>query len=141
MANDDKMKKTIQQEMKEYPKLFAEQPAITRKVIANLQRRGLLTAPVSLHDSERRVALVSNPTSGDVVGYVQLSNKLKERAISQDDARALLSIEAAREKGPRKTHIQRLMPRVFVEEKAEALRKVQEHARATRHEQEIMKGS
>jgi hypothetical protein len=110
----------------EYPELFDNQPEITPNLLADLEDRGLIVPEKSLHKSDRRTAEVSNPTAGEVIGYSLLAKKFKAGEITQDDARALLVIETTRDKGPRETHISRLMANVFVTDKTRITVKVQE---------------
>ena len=110
----------------EYPQLFDNQPEITPDLLADLEGRGLIVPEKSLHKSERRTAEVSNPTAGEVIGYSLLAKKFKAGEITQDDARVLLAIEASRDKGPRETHVSRLMANVYGEEKTRVTLKVAE---------------
>lgn len=107
-----------------YPKIFDKQPKITKTLLIDLEKRGLIVPAKSLHKSERRTAEVTNPTAGEVIGYSLLAKKFKEGAISQEDARALLVIETVRAKGPRETHIFRLINTAFSTDKTEILRRV-----------------
>lgn len=107
-----------------YPKLFENQPKITEKLLAVLEKRGLIVSDKSLHQGERRTTVVSNPTAGEIIGYSLLAKKLKAGEVSQDDARVLLAIEACREKGPRETHIGRLIPKAFEMEKENVINKI-----------------
>lgn len=112
-----------------YPKLFEDQPEITKEILSGLEKRGLLVAAKSLHKSEQRTAEVTNRTAGDVIGYSLLSKKFKERAITQADARILLVIESTRAKGPRDTHTARLILNAFVADKSEVLKRVESWAK------------
>lgn len=100
-----------------YPKLFENQPTIDAKLLKDLEDRGLLVSEKSIHSGERRTATVTNPTAGEVVGYSLFANKLKDGEISQGDARILLAIEATREKGPRETHVSRLITNAFAQDR------------------------
>lgn len=108
----------------DYPNIFDKQPKITKALLLDLEKRGLIVAPKSLHKSERRTAEVTNPTAGEVIGYSLLAIKFKNGAISQEDARALLVIESTRAKGPRETHVTRLISNAFTTDKAEVLEQV-----------------
>lgn len=109
-----------------FPKLFKNQPKITRETLIDFKARGLITSQKSLHESKRRTVYVANPSAGDVVGYLQLANKLKANEITQKDARLLLAIEATREKGPRQSHIDRLILVAFADDRAEVLNKIKQ---------------
>ena len=113
----------------DYPTLFDKQPKITAKLIKGLQDRKLLVPEKSLHKSERRTAQVTNPTAGEVIGYSLLAEKLKGGEISQDDARILLVLETVRVKGPRETHVARLVSKAFNGEKGRVLKSVEVSAR------------
>lgn len=108
----------------QYPKLFENQPKITTDLLTELEKRGLIISAKSLHKGNRRTAEVSNPTAGEVIGYSLLATKLKDDEISQDDARILLAIEAIREKGPRETHVTRLVSKAFATEKKKVIKKI-----------------
>lgn len=112
-----------------YPKIFDNQPEITPEMLTDLQDRGLLVPEKSTHKGERRTTEVTNPTAGEVVGYSLLAEKLKNGEISQDDARILLVLETAREKGPRDTHTARLISKAFNVEKEKVLKRVNEGAK------------
>lgn len=112
-----------------YPKLFDKQPQINKPLLADLEKRGLIVSAKSTHKSERRVAEVTNPTAGEVIGYSLLAKKFRDGEISQLDARILLVIEATRAKGPRETHIARLVSNAFTADKGKALSKVESWAR------------
>lgn len=113
----------------DYPKIFDKQPKITKALLSDLEKRGLIVAAKSLHKSERRTAEVTNPTAGEVVGYSLLAKKLRDGEISQGDARLLLVIEATREKGPRETHVTRLASNAFTTEKEKVLEQVEAWAK------------
>jgi len=113
----------------DYPKIFDKQPKITKALLADLEKRGLLVAPKSLHKSERRTAEVTNSTAGEVIGYSLLAKKFRDGEISQEDARILLVIESTREKGPRETHVARLASNAFTTDKESVLEKVEEWAK------------
>lgn len=112
-----------------YPILFENQPEITPELLERLESRGLIVPAKSTHKGERRTAEVSNPTAGEVIGYSLLAKRLKEGAIDQTDARVLLIIEATREKGPRETHISRLVTNAFISDKTKLLDKVEKWAK------------
>lgn len=109
----------------QYPKLFDGQPEITPGLLADLESRGLIVPEKTLHKSERRTAQVSNPTAGEVIGYSLLAKRFKDGAVSQGDARVLLVLETARDKGPRETHVSRLLANAYVSDKSNVLEKVQ----------------
>lgn len=115
--------------MNDYPKIFDKQPEITPELLKDFETRGLLVPAKTTHKSDRRVAQVTNPTGGEVVGYSLLAKKLRDGEVSPDDARALLVIEATREKGPRDTHIPRLITRAFTADKEHALEQVDSWAK------------
>ena len=112
-----------------YPKLFKKQkmPDITEKVFDNLVKQGLVVAETTTHESEKRVAEVSNPTAGQVVGYGLLAEKLKQGYVTQTEARQLLCIEAARPNGARETHIARLINIAFMQDKNEILEAIENY--------------
>lgn len=112
-----------------YPKLFDKQPQINKPFLAELEKRGLIVSAKSTHKSERRVAEVTNPTAGEVIGYSLLAKKFRDGEISQFDARMLLVIESARAKGPRDTHVSRLASNAFTTDKEQVLSKVESWAR------------
>ena len=109
----------------EYPKIFDKQPRITKELLVDLERRGLIVPAKSLHKSERRTVEVANPTAGEVVGYSLLAKKFSLGQVSQDDARALLVLETTRKKGPRETHIFRFINAAFAADKAKILKQVE----------------
>tara|TARA_A200000159_G_scaffold162979_1_gene188052 strand:+ start:5573 stop:5950 length:378 start_codon:yes stop_codon:yes gene_type:complete len=107
-------------------KLFESQPSITKDVLEDLEKRGLLVPEKSLHKGERRETEVANPTAGQVVGYVDLAGKLSAGKVSQDDARRLLAIEAVRPNGrPRQSHIDRLLVAAFAGDKSNVLASIE----------------
>lgn len=115
--------------MTEYPKIFDKQPKITKALLSGLEKRGLIVKPKSLHKSERRTAEVTNPTAGEVVGYSLLAEKFRDGKISQEDARILLVLESTREKGPRDTHVTRLVSNAFTTDKESVIKKVEAWAK------------
>lgn len=124
--------------MDKYPIIFDKQPKITKGLLADLEKRGLIVPEKSRHtvnpgdpkaQGGRQTEFVSNPTAGDVVGYSILAKKFRDGDISQEDARVLLVIESTREKGPRETHISRLLANVFASNKQKVLAKVEAWAR------------
>jgi len=113
----------------DYPKLFDDQPEINEGLLADLEARGLIVPEKSLHKSDRRTAEVSNPTAGEVIGYSLLACKFKAGEITQEDARVLLVIEATRAKGPRETHVSRLLANAFVSDRTKIMVEVQKWAK------------
>lgn len=113
----------------DYPKIFDKQPKITKALLTDLEKRGLIVPATSLHKSERRTAQVSNPTAGEVIGYSLLAKKFRDGEISQEDARILLVIESTREKGPRSTHVTRLVSNAFTTDKERVLVQVEAWAK------------
>ena len=115
-----------------YPELFKDQPEITPEVLQDLESRGLIVSEKSEHRGERRRTSVTNATAGEVVGYSLLAAKLKDGEISQEDARVLLVIEATRPKGPRETHISRLVTNAFAFDKMQVQRRIMSWAKNQR---------
>jgi len=109
-----------------YPKLFDDQPRITKKLLKSLTDRGLIVPSKSWRALSGQVSLMRNQTAGQVIGYNLISSKFKAGLITQADARILLAIEAVRPGGPRETHVSRLMANVYVEDKVKILNKIQE---------------
>lgn len=54
---------------------------------------------------------------GDVAGWSQLAQLIKERGIDQDDAKRLLMLETLRAKQPRASHFRLLIKKSFDEDK------------------------
>lgn len=117
-----------------YPRLFDGQPQTTKAVLADLKRKGLAVPDTTTHKVNpgdtgcpggRQTSTISNPTAGDVVGYSLLAKKLKDGEVSQVDARHLLAIEATREKGPRATHVSRLISNAFSKDKKRVLKAIE----------------
>lgn len=111
-----------------YPKLFKGQKAITQIRLDELEQDGFIVPKKSLHDGVNRSAEISNPTAGNVVGYTYLAEKYKRDEITQNVARDLLSIEAARNGGPRMSHVTCLVKKAFAEDKRGLLWKIEEWA-------------
>ena len=112
----------------QYPKLFSSQPEITPELLENLEKKGFIVPATSINDNKLRVAEVTNPTAGDVVGYVSLSVTMRN-GLSQTDAQALVVIEATRKGGPRESHINRLISFIFNSGKKKVKKKVEEWAK------------
>lgn len=121
-----------------YPTLFDGQPKITKKLLADFEKRGLIVPEKSQHNVNpgkpntrggRQTSVVKNCKAGEVVGYNLLANKLRDGEISQEDARLLLCIEATRDGGPRETHVSRLVIMAFSTDKKGVLRKVEQWAK------------
>lgn len=107
-------------------KLFTRQPKFTEADVDDLTERGLLTPEKSVQKSTRRECEIANPTAGNVARYNILADKLKNREVSEDDARRLLVIETCRPNGrPRQTHIDRLLVAAFAEEKSSVLSNIE----------------
>lgn len=87
-----------------HPILFDDQPCITEKLLADFRKRGLL----SKAEVVRKNSKYANKFKDNVVSYTALNEKLKNNEISVDDAKALIAIEATREAGIRKSHLDRL---------------------------------
>jgi len=115
--------------MKKYPKLFKDQPLITPKVLAYLERCGFIVPATTLHTGKRRTTEVTNPSAGEVVGYAKLADKLAYGEISQASCRLLLAVEATRKGGPRVTHTARLLVNSFVDDKTTVIGKVESWAK------------
>jgi hypothetical protein len=107
-----------------YPILFDHQKEITSARVEKLKALGLVVPDNTLHGGDRRTTNVKNPTAGEVVGYSILARKFKDGEITQELARDLLSIEAARKGGPRETHTARLLANSYGTEKINIVKKV-----------------
>tara|TARA_R100001530_G_scaffold97848_1_gene68043 strand:+ start:545 stop:904 length:360 start_codon:yes stop_codon:yes gene_type:complete len=107
-----------------YPDLFKDQPLITADLLAKLTKQGLIVPDTTRHESERRDCEVANPSAGQVVGYTLLAARFTEGKIDQETARVLLVVEATREGGPRKTHVDRLLANAWVGDRRRATAKI-----------------
>lgn len=113
-------------------KLFDNQPELEDSHIEDLTKRGLLVPAKSPRNRATCEDEITNPTAGDVVSYRPLDKLLREKKISQADARRLLVIEATRQNGrPRQNHISRLMVVAFAKDKTAVLGRIEEVRKET----------
>ena len=99
---------------------FGVEEIPTKCKIQEMVERGLVVPEKSTRVTGTHVDRLTNETAGDVVSYKPLAFLLRDKAITPEDARALLWLEANRRSGrPRSTHVNRLLVVAFSKIKAD----------------------
>ena len=106
--------------MTKYNNPFGKEEIPTESKVKEMVERGLVVPDTSTRVTGTQVDKLPNETAGDVVSYKPLASLLRDKAITPEDAKALLWLEANRRSGrPRRTHVNRLLVVAFSEIKAE----------------------